>query len=242
MKIFFSIVISVLLLTSCLDTEGNQSVFSFSNSPASVFDFPKGDTSQYLLYSTRYNIWFLPDMLPDSLKADGIQILFSGVTYDEYEQVVYSDPESAELKTALIQTLKITSAKTYQQDMIVRYGTSFGECLGYCEKSLTLSDGKIEFLYESTDTALQDVSCDLNISSDSTNKVLNFVNIPVINEMNTFYGCPDCDDGGAEWIEIEFQGIPKKITFEYMNEPEEITNIVDVLRRFATYSDCTPVQ
>ena len=33
--------------------------------------------------------------------------------------------------------------------------------------------------------------------------------------LNEVYGCPDCADGGAEWIEIDEGGSPRRVTFEF---------------------------
>lgn len=56
-------------------------------------------------------------------------------------------------------------------------------------------------------------------------------------DLNTFFGfpetigCPDCADGGAEWIEIELNdGEKHKVTFEFHDEPSELENYVTRLR------------
>jgi hypothetical protein len=46
-------------------------------------------------------------------------------------------------------------------------------------------------------------------------------------------GCPDCTDGGAEWIKIEKDGKTKKVVFEYRNDVEPIKNMQFVLRELA---------
>jgi hypothetical protein len=38
--------------------------------------------------------------------------------------------------------------------------------------------------------------------------------------MDTVIGCPDCADGGAEWLELGFEKEVKRVTFEYMHEPD----------------------
>ena len=44
-------------------------------------------------------------------------------------------------------------------------------------------------------------------------------------------GCPDCADGGAEWIEIKLaNGEKHKVTFEYMNAPSAFKNYISGLR------------
>ena len=43
-------------------------------------------------------------------------------------------------------------------------------------------------------------------------------------------GCPDCTDGGAEWIEVIQNGQSKKITFEYGDTLETINPLINMLR------------
>ena len=38
--------------------------------------------------------------------------------------------------------------------------------------------------------------------------------------LDNFYGCPGCNDGGIEYIEIIYDGIAKQITFEEYSEIE----------------------
>jgi hypothetical protein len=44
-------------------------------------------------------------------------------------------------------------------------------------------------------------------------------------------GCPDCADGGGEWIEISNRHTSKKIVFEYNQSVPEINSLVTKLRR-----------
>lgn len=44
-------------------------------------------------------------------------------------------------------------------------------------------------------------------------------------------GCPDCADGGAEWVEVEYvSGKKHRVTFEYMKEPDELKDYLIGLR------------
>ena len=51
--------------------------------------------------------------------------------------------------------------------------------------------------------------------------------------------CPDCADGGAEWVELGFENKVKRVTFEYMKEPEELKTLIPSLRELmAGFNDC----
>ncbi len=65
--------------------------------------------------------------------------------------------------------------------------------------------------------------------SDYT-KTKNLVDENIIQALPKTIGCPDCADGGAEWIEIQSIDIHKKVTFEYLNEPNSLTALVTELR------------
>lgn len=55
----------------------------------------------------------------------------------------------------------------------------------------------------------------------------------------TTIGCPDCADGGAEWLEIELKnGIKHKVTFEYNNEPSLLKDYILKLREMLNANDC----
>ena len=54
-------------------------------------------------------------------------------------------------------------------------------------------------------------------------------------KLNEIVGCPDCADGGAEWIEIIKGDSKHKVTFECGKAPKEIDSLVTVLREKKTY-------
>ncbi len=57
--------------------------------------------------------------------------------------------------------------------------------------------------------------------------------------MDNVIGCPDCADGGSEWLELGFEGDVKRVTFEYMNEPDELKDIIVDLRGLMdSFNDC----
>jgi hypothetical protein len=50
-------------------------------------------------------------------------------------------------------------------------------------------------------------------------------------DLNDVYGCPDCADGGSEWIEIiTDDDKSKKVTFEYGKTVPEIEKLIKLLR------------
>jgi hypothetical protein len=49
-------------------------------------------------------------------------------------------------------------------------------------------------------------------------------------QLDSIFGCPDCADGGAEWIEINTIDKKHKITFEFGKEPEELKSLLGYLK------------
>ena len=53
-------------------------------------------------------------------------------------------------------------------------------------------------------------------------------------ELDEIIGCPDCNDGGREWVEVGDGLIQKRVTFESPEPPEELTNLLTLLRPIRT--------
>ena len=55
-------------------------------------------------------------------------------------------------------------------------------------------------------------------------------------DLNKFYqlpskvGCPDCDDGGEEWIEIGTKDKIHKVRFEYRHKIESLNGLLEQLK------------
>jgi hypothetical protein len=114
----------------------------------------------------------------------------------------------------------------------IYYGTAFGECLGYCQKSIEISDRNIKFIKSGWD---QEGLLPVKKSSESNSEskwesLLGLVDKENFFDLNAVYGCPDCTDGGTEWIQIEIKDAAYTVSFEYNNEPRALTNIVEELR------------
>ncbi len=120
------------------------------------------------------------------------------------------------------------------------YGTSFGECLGYCKREILVSGG-VTFTKSGwlSEEVLPDSSCSIVFIKDPLPEYLDDINLDSFHSMDETIGCPDCADGGAEWLELGFDNEVKRVTFEYMNEPDEFKNVIPSLRDLmAGFNDC----
>ncbi len=113
----------------------------------------------------------------------------------------------------------------------ISYGTSFGECVGYCNSELLLKLGNVTYTRSGWNDAVETITCTDTLTIESWNSFKNGLNVNDFFELSETIGCPDCADGGAEWIEIELiPGEKHKVTFEYMNEPDELADYLTGLR------------
>ena len=59
------------------------------------------------------------------------------------------------------------------------------------------------------------------------------INIGVFNELEATIGCPDCSDGGAEWVQIiTSDGTRKKVTYDFGKEPPALQLYIKELRQY----------
>lgn len=120
----------------------------------------------------------------------------------------------------------------------ISYGTSFGMCVGYCKQSIAISNERVTFSkskYVEPDTK----TCTAAITTAEVDELKHLLNKAMIMKMPEVIGCPDCADGGAEWIAINADGKQHKVTFEYGNAPTELAEAVAKLRLLkASFDNC----
>jgi hypothetical protein len=114
----------------------------------------------------------------------------------------------------------------------IGYGTSFGECLGYCIHHLKVHSEVAELKKTGWDQGgeLPQIQCSRQLELSEYNNILDSVNVDEFFLMVETIGCPDCADGGAEWVEISYDTLYHRVTFEYNHEPEELARVVPLLR------------
>ncbi|MAG02813.1 hypothetical protein CMI42_05740 [Candidatus Pacearchaeota archaeon] len=119
------------------------------------------------------------------------------------------------------------------QELIIKTGTSFGECLGYCEEDITIVKENIVFHKNGRgqDDLFPEVTEEVPISPEQWNALLNSLDLEKFSSLDDVIGCPDCADGGAEWIEIDNGETTKKVTFEYGDSISEIDSFILSLRK-----------
>ena len=120
--------------------------------------------------------------------------------------------------------------KDVQLEGSIKYGTSFGECLGYCVTEAEVLDEELKVVQKSWDSQLEDIESNRSLSSEEVESIINGIDTDKFKVLDETIGCPDCADGGAEWIELIIEGEVKRVTFEYMASIDGINPAVEMLR------------
>ena len=130
------------------------------------------------------------------------------------------------------QILSNESQPAAERGLVLRAGESFGECLGYCRHELTLEQNSLVMISSGWEISGQipDKKTVGRLDSEQRSALLGLLDLAAFERLEEQYGCPDCADGGAEWLEIERQGHTKRVTFEYGFPPSSIETIADTLR------------
>ena len=119
--------------------------------------------------------------------------------------------------------------------IVLKSGTSFGMCGGYCKNEIQLTKQEVIYKKSGWDSINYPAKTFRGmISRTEWDSLLDAVNIAALRKLDDVYGCPDCADGGAEWIEVEYYNFHKKVTFEYgdtINQVESLILQMRALRR-----------
>jgi len=113
----------------------------------------------------------------------------------------------------------------------IKYGTSFGMCIGYCKHEMKVNSNKIEYNSSGWQENVIAKSKTESIEVSTWKSLNSAIDVQSFFELPETIGCPDCADGGAEWIEIELNNSDThKVVFEYYHEPEILKNKINKFR------------
>jgi len=112
---------------------------------------------------------------------------------------------------------------------VITSGFSFGECLGFCFQETSIMGVRATYVqrdYGSGETMEGDARLDL----EAWQELVQSVDMPALIALPDVIGCPDCADGGAEWIEVVRDGVRKRVTFEFGHEIPTIQLLLTAAR------------
>jgi hypothetical protein len=134
-----------------------------------------------------------------------------------------------------------TAQNTTTDKLTIRTGTSFKMCTGYCKNdyvfngtSVTLAQGSVMPQAQATPR-----SCQSTISQAKWNEIKMLANLDAFSNVANVLGCPDCTDGGAEYIEVQVNDQKYRVTFPYGKTIPGFETLVDTLRaQRNTFKNC----
>lgn len=121
----------------------------------------------------------------------------------------------------------------------ISYGTSFGMCVGYCINNLSISNEKVTFTKSKNGHLPDSKTCTSTISDSEVNALKDLLDDGKISSLPKTIGCPDCTDGGAEWVSVTSGSREYKVVFEHGKAPKELEAVAVKLRELKeTFKNC----
>lgn len=133
---------------------------------------------------------------------------------------------------ALLVSCKTTKPAASSETVIsVMHGTNFGHCRGYCRKEVIFTDKGATYVESSVDSDRNpEKKQELQLSANDWKNITSKINWNTFNSLQESYGCPDCADGGSEYIEIQTAKGTKRVTIEFGKEQPELEPLLGELR------------
>lgn len=126
-------------------------------------------------------------------------------------------------------------SKAQSQEIIqISYGSSYGECEGYCYSESIFKDDILTSISKSWGDTIVNPTKVTKHPLD--NKLwLNLKNSIILNDFYSLeetIGCPDCVDGGASWVEVKTESKTYKVNYEYGEIPNVLSDFFKTLHGF----------
>ncbi|CAF2953640.1 unnamed protein product [Rotaria sp. Silwood2] len=114
-------------------------------------------------------------------------------------------------------------------------GLSFGMCRGYCQQSINVTSNPLRIVATKEANFVQKpyppIRQPFPFSSNQWEELISLLNVSVFEALGDTVGCPDCADGGAEWIQVNWTEGSKRVTFENGRAIKGIEELIGKLRQ-----------
>ena len=161
-----------------------------------------------------------------------VVLMVSLILSDEYSLI--ADVNEDNLINVLDIVLLIEMILNPVDSIQINSGTSFGECWGYCVFELELDNSSALFKASSWGWdpygELPDLILEDNLNQIVWQQLVDLIDFEYFQSLDDVYGCPDCADGGAEFIEIIYDGVVKLVTFDAYTEIDGLQELTLLLR------------
>ena len=113
-------------------------------------------------------------------------------------------------------TQSANSPETTDRSIVIANAIYFGFCQGYCYSELTIEGETLRLTDTSRNpTQFPPRTRTLTLSSGDRVRIDSLLDPTALSALEGVHGCPDCADGGGEWIEIRSGTDSTRVTFEY---------------------------
>ena len=124
-----------------------------------------------------------------------------------------------------------SAERTSSDSLTIRTGTSFGMCAGYCVKDYVINGTALDLTMLSRNKAqTSPKSCQKTINQARWDSLKTMADLDAFSKQPERLGCPDCADGGAEYIELQRGDQKHRVTFEYGQTIPGFESLVSALR------------
>jgi len=113
----------------------------------------------------------------------------------------------------------------------ISHGKSFGMCEGYCYIVKKYEENRIIEYKHAWQNEKPDLYDTTVLSNNDWENLTASFNITTFTKLPSIIGCPDCADGGAEWIEIGTKDSIYKVEFDYDADIEELKALLKLVRK-----------
>ena len=113
----------------------------------------------------------------------------------------------------------------------ISQGTFFCECFGECLTLVTAAEGTFDLSTYQTCQATSTIQRDCGefLPAQEFQALAGLVDWEAFQKLEETIGCPDCADGGGQWIEISRGGEVHRVTYEYGTPPTELAELAEEL-------------
>ncbi|MEQ9304392.1 MAG: hypothetical protein RJQ14_10810 [Marinoscillum sp.] len=115
-------------------------------------------------------------------------------------------------------------------DSEVFYGTSFGECTGYCITETRVTGLDVEVVAKMWFSEEDAQQAEGELTTEQRDGIIEGIDLAKFEALPETIGCPDCADGGSEWLELTIGNELKRVTFEYGDSINGIDDAIEILR------------
>lgn len=124
-----------------------------------------------------------------------------------------------------------TGKNSGNEVLSILHGTSYGHCRGYCIKEELYTADKLVYTQYSRDSAnFPKKEVTETYTADELTALFTSIDAEKWKALPETIGCPDCADGGAEYIEIRTKNATKRVMFDAHSEPEGLEKALELLR------------